>query len=360
MHTVTLNRPIDTPRWKLDAGQYLCEDLSAFELAIDAERGSTSVQPYAKSPAAAPHNELLISNGGYGDMLMWIPAFRRYRELYPFNRLTLSTRQRVHCVFSGLDFAPELIDYPVAFDDAVTKYDRIICSEHVQEASEEGKTTPAVDLKAKLLGVGPLEGEQRKTAYTVTETEKNYAAALMPRNHRKRIGIQLKSSSLTRDYHHTLMGQVMGALYDAGYEMLLFGSPNSCSEDSIPEMKRDLIKNMTLHGLTFRQSAALMQTCDVVFGPDSSASHVCGAIGIPAVIVFGSTGWQQRIADYQPHVTGITGHLPCSPCWHHPRGANYWPSGQPCATKGFCGAVNAIPPERIVAAIKKKLTTKPA
>lgn len=359
MHLVTLDKPLDDGRWNLAADSYLAEDLTAFEIAIAAERGSAQVQSNPRSLGLDANRLnprkrwLWIHNGGYGDLIMATPAIRELARARPEVELTLSCRQRVHCIFDGLPFAPKLIDYPVPLTVA-DHFDRVLCSEHIQESSDEGKTTPAIDLKAALLGVGPLVDEQRRVSYRALMQETEWAYGNYSRTHRKRIGIQLKSSSPTRDYHPSLMSQVMTGLYEAGHEIFLFGSPKSCPLDAIPAAKRGLIRNLTQESLTFRQSAAIMQTCDVMFGPDSSASHVCGALNIPGVFVFGSTAWQQRTADY-PTVTAIQGHIPCSPCWHHPRGAAIFPRGEPCATKGFCGAVNSIPPERVLSSIAKKL-----
>lgn len=362
MHVVTLTKPLKDNRWDLPEGHYLAEDLSAFEIGIAADRGTSKISPYFPVVSSSRSNVLLVSNGGLGDMLMLTPAIKRFRELYPFSKLTLSTRKKVWCVFEGLDFAPTLIDYPVPLEN-VSQYDQVLTTEGIQEdESERAKTVPAIDLKAYVLGVEPLTGGWRKTWYNCTEEEKKWAIEKYPRMKggctasRKRICIQVESSSPTRNYHFTLMGKLFSLLYDDGWEILLLGSPGSRSEDSIPPNKRDLIKNLTLDNLTFRQSVAVMTTCDVFFGVDSSGLHVCGALNIPAVGIFGSTHWKTRASDY-PSVTAIQSNMGCpiSPCYHHPRGASIFPAGQLCATKGYCGPIQAIDPERIFASIKKKL-----
>jgi ADP-heptose:LPS heptosyltransferase len=359
MHIVTLTKPVTDPRWNLAVGSYLAEDLSAFELATSAERGSAFVQPFGRTPGwtinlnGAPRRLLWIHNGGYGDMLMAVPALRAFAGKFPDVELTISCRKRVHCVFDGLPFGPKLIDYPVLLEVA-DSFNRIICSEHIQESSERGKTTPAMDLKAELLGVGPLAGEQRKTIYTVSDQEFDLAEEKYPRNHRKRVGIQIKSSSPTRDLHTQRMGEILTRLYDKGHEIFLFGTVGTLPANPFPDSKRDLIKDITAHALSFRESVAAATTCDVILCPDSSFLHVCGALEIPCVAIFGSTSWKLRSADYKS-VTALQGHGPCSPCWHHPKGAEIFPRGEMCEKMGYCGPMHMIQADQIVAAIEKKL-----
>lgn len=357
MHVVDLAQPVTSPRWNLTPGQYLCEDLSAFELAIEAERGSANLTSLAASAYCSSDRILLVANGGFGDMLMLTPALRKFFEKYPDRHITLATRQRVHCIFDGLPYAPELIDYPVPYTE-YRQFWNILTTEHVQEASEAGKTTPAIDLKAALLGVGPLEGHERQTGYVVAPAETQAMREKFPRTSRPRIGVQLVSSSPTRNYHKSLMSEVMTGLYDKGFEILLFSAPGSLPLDAIPEAKRDLIINTTVNGgLTFRELAALASTCDCLFTPDSSLMHIAGALDIPCVAIFGSTHWKMRTADYST-VVAIQSNMGCpiAPCWHHPRGHLIFPVGQQCASKGYCGPLNAISPDTIIQKIQKQLT----
>jgi len=364
MHIVTLTKPIETPRWKLGSGDWLCEDLSAFELAIDADRGTAFVQPYCPKDGwtvnldGSRQRLLWIHNGGYGDLMMAGPAIRKHAALNPDIEIVVSCRHRIHCVFDELPYRPAMVDYPVTANFA-SFCNRVITSEHIQESSEDGKTIPAVDLKARLLGVGPLVGDERKVEYVMKPEEVLAVSNAFPRLRnrdgiRKRIGIQPASSSPTRNYSHQNMTGVLTQLYADGFEIIMFGSPGSIAERAIPEIKRDLVKNATLQGFGFRESAALASTCDCIICMDSSFAHLAGALNIPCVALFASTDWHQRTADY-PSVFAIQGAGPCSPCWHHPKGAQIWPEGKPCASAGLCVPLNMIPPSHVVSKVKQLL-----
>lgn len=354
MHTVTLTKPVQDSRWSLEPGVYIMEDLSAWELAIASDRGTAWVSPYYPIQSNSNSNVLLISNCGYGDALMLTPALRRYRELHPFHRLTLATRKRIHCIFDGLDYAAVLIDYPVPLSEA-TQYDQILTTEHLQEdESERAKTVPAIDIKADLLGVGPLTGGQRRIQYKILEGDFK-ALQDHPRTTQVRIGIQAMSSSPIRNYHHANMGRVLTLLYAKGYEILLLGSKGTYKENPVPEAKRDLIKDCTQQGYSFRESAALAATCSCLLTPDSALMHIASALNIPCVALFASTNWEQRIEKGSSVFAMQGGGPPCAPCFVHPKGSNFWPNGMPCEAAGMCVPLNMLQPEQVVVQIEKKL-----
>ncbi len=355
MHIVKLSKPLHGARWNLGPGEYLMHDISAFEVGMTADRGSVACDEFLYYKPLEISSTLLVSNAGFGDMLAWVPAIRKHRKLYPTHRLALSSRTKFHAVFSFLDFAPELLDYPVLADVAFS-FSRVISNEGIQEDSDEGRTTPAIDICARVLGVGPLVDDERKTEYRVTQSENDWAISAYPRRAMKRIGIQLSASSPTRTYHPKLCGEVMRLLYEKGHELYLFGAPDSIPMSVIPENIRGRVKNLTADKLEFRQSAAVLQTCDCLFCPDSGLCHVAGATGVPTVAIFGSTSWKLRTAEYES-VFAIQASEGCefSPCHFHPIFNQLWPKGAPCEKAGHCTAINSIPPERIVAKIEQKL-----
>lgn len=361
MHICSLSKPHRSGRWDLPAGDYLCENLSAFELALDAARETATVMPYHKAPPSAEpmRSVLLVANGGYGDALLLTPALRAFRAKYPESRVALSIRQRIHCIFNGLPYAPELLDYPVPSRIA-SEFDTVLTFEGIQEDSEEGRSRHAVDIKARILGVGPLEGAARLPEYIVTPEEARWASTTYYRKRGiKRVGVQLQASSPTRTYHPKRCGEVMEKLYAKGYEVYLFGTPGSIPEKTVPLQHRERVKNLTAQDLTFRQSVAVATTCDCLFTPDSSLCHVAGALNIPAVAVFGSTDYRLRTVDY-PSVISIQSNVGCrlAPCNHHPKGSLIWPTDGMCSQPGHvghCTPLNSITPETILDKIEKQL-----
>jgi heptosyltransferase-2 len=104
----------------------------------------------------------------------------------------------------------------------------------------------------------------------------------------------------------------------------------------------------------FRQSAALLATCDAVVAPDSALCHLAGALNLPTVALYGPFPWALRTA-YALRTVALSGHGPCAPCFHHERAGEVWPEGKPCAKSGRCEVLATIEPERILAKLEKML-----
>jgi ADP-heptose:LPS heptosyltransferase len=369
MHILTVKKAFtDALGVAYAEGSYLCEDITAFQSAIEADRGTATVSPAIAFASSGNVNDaeavVLVTNAGWGDLLMLTPALRAFAAKHPNKPLAIACPTKRQSVFEHLSFSPWLVDYPLpiaAAQQLLESGAMFVTTEHVQEETERGRTRHAIDLKADILGVSLTTDEERKTDYIVTAEEMDWAVTTYaPIYHngarRKRIGIQMAASSPTRSYHPKLMGEVLKELTDAGHELMLFGSPGSLGDDLVPKMHRDTIRNLAADRLTFRQSAAVLQTCDAVLAPDSSLMHLAGALEIPCVALFGSTHWNVRTSTYKT-VRAIQGNggCPIAPCFHHPKGTRLWPKDAPCSTAGHCGVLNSIDPARVVREIERKL-----
>jgi len=350
MHLITLTKPYhDKLRGrKLEPGTYLCEDLTAFEIGVDAQRGTVTLEPFVKKMGDTTH-VLAVSNGGYGDALLWTPALREFNRVSRGRDVYISCPEKTQCVFDNLPYRPGYASYPYPYFSP-WPFGDVICSEHLQEGMEIGRTTPAIDIKAALLGVKLDTPEKRRVEYIVSAEESAWATSTYPRTQHRRLGLQLRASAPGRTPHPDIMSKVMSAFYAAGWELFLFGSPSEAGE--VPAQYRARVRDLSADKLTFRQSAAVAQTCDVLLCPDSGLVHIAGALGIPAVGLFGVVDWKLRTADY-PTVRVLQGREGCdlAPCTWHPKGHRLWPEGAPCEKAGSCVALNSITPERIVATV---------
>ena len=132
--------------------------------------------------------------------------------------------------------------------------------------------------------------------------------------------------------------------------MYLMGSPGQFQAGG-----DSAVVNLAQHGLTFRQSAAFLESCDCFFGPDSSLLHAAGALDVPAVGVFGAYPWKLRTA-YYTSVVAIQGIDGCSlaPCFHQDHSwTGTFPANGPCMQTGQCSVLVSIDPKRVIAKIKQ-------
>jgi lipopolysaccharide heptosyltransferase II len=69
--------------------------------------------------------------------------------------------------------------------------------------------------------------------------------------------------------------------------------------------------------LTLRQTAALIQRCDLLIGNDSSPLHIAAAVGTPTIGIYGPSNPAHfhPVGENHRHVS-IQSVLPCSPCFH--------------------------------------------
>jgi ADP-heptose:LPS heptosyltransferase len=238
--------------------------------------------------------------------------------------------------------------YPVDAN-LINSADAVLGLERVIELNEEGKTTHAVDLFAKAMCVEP---ESKHCEYYFAPHEKVWAAAKYPRVPGvKRIGLQMRASSPVRCYPQHRLQELIERVCTKGWELYVFGNPGQEKiECTVPNWR---IVNLTEHGLSFRESAAVLDTCDCIIGPDSALVHLAGALDKPCVALYSSYPWQLRTSQH-PSIRALTGNLSCAPCFHHPLHSD-WPEGAPCNKDGFCSALAQIEPKRIVSVVESKL-----
>lgn len=316
-------------RWRVVIG----EDMWAVRMLLKAEH-------YEEEPfnpkRTHPINDLwLLRGGGYGDLLMMTPMIRALRAAYPNIRLHVACGSSYKDLFYGLDVTVE--ELPIAFP--IPRETVIVAFEDWIEGHPGAEQTHMAQHFANKVGID-LKSDHRPS-YTVTEEEEEAAKTAFPRNNQKRIGIQVFASSLYRTY--PFIQDVTTLFLKKGCEVFFFGAPGQfkLEEGSPPELI-----NLTNQKLTFRQSAAVLTTCDVVVAPDSAMVHLAAALDIPCVGLYGPIPPELRGSG---KMSGLFGKAPCAPCFFHADYPQQFPANMPCAEKGYCVALAQIEPELIVA-----------
>lgn len=348
--SLKLNEEID-----LQPGSYLVEDLNAADFMSFAQRGSAELNFVPGSPKPFSQNEdwngrkiLIVRPGGFGDLLFLTPSVAEIKKRWPACEIHVAALSRYHPILKTSQ-VDAIIHYPVEIELA-SKYDAIVFLENVIEGNEEAHKIHAVDLVAKNIGIGPLEDKMMRYAFTKDEIE--WAEARYPRATARRVGIQISASSHSRTYPRDMTVKVTNMLAAKGIEVYLIGHPGEVSAPTPPP-----IRNLTIEGISFRQSVAAMATCDLVVGPDSVMIHIAGAIGMPAIGLYGAFPWKLRTA-YAPSVFALQGNRGCefAPCFYHgSRISPHFPTNGPCFKTGKCEVMASIEPERVVTAINSEL-----
>lgn len=105
----------------------------------------------------------------------------------------------------------------------------------------------------------------------------------------------------------------------------------------------------------FRESAAIMATCDCVITPDSAALHLASALNIPCVALFAAFDPATRVTSDKCFVLRGVGE--CVGCSFHSCGFDQWPEGKVCYKVGQCIPLAQIQPERIGAKVMQLVSS---
>ncbi len=381
MHILTLSTALDAgPDLNLTAGSYLVEDLSGAQILTMAGGGKMRPLEEKRTPLfQAPgstlvvHRDghwrgdpdaggectpgvvdcaslLIIRTGGLGDNTLLTPVLREIKRRWPTVKIAHAGIKELQQSIQNLPFIDELLPYPLPLEKA-QEYDGWIFLEGAIEKNEDAKTLHSVDAVAKFIGLTLPENMDKVQSYEPTQAERSWALWAYPRIPGiKRLCVQVGASALCRTYPMKKTGEVIAAMLAKGWEVFLLGAAGEIAPQKEPRPGLRIVSD----GVTFRQRAALIETCDCFLGPDSSLIHVAGALRVPAVGLYGPFPWQVRTA-YNPntHTLARREGFSCSPCYHHSHGRNQFPANCPTKSKGVCGVLAAIKPESIVAKIEE-------
>lgn len=333
----------------IPAGAYLFDDIAAFQIGaflLEQNRGIakawsfTQTRPIDRSKDYSGKKILVVRQGGFGDLLFLTPAIRETKEKWPQCQIHVACFDRFAGAFANNEDVT-VVDYPVSAHK-LSDYDAWVFLENTIEAGGRAETVHAVDLSAEAFGISSLSSGEM--IYSVSEREVAWADGAYPRSSSPRLGVQISASAKTRDYPFLQLIQVVRQMEQKGWEIYLFGSPGQLRERSTKS-----VRNLTLDGLSFQQAMAVLNTCDVVLGPDSALIHVAGALGRQAVALYGPFPSDLR-TRYARTVSPITERSGCpkAPCFFHGGPGTPFPKDGPCQKSGRCDALAAIEPKTIV------------
>jgi ADP-heptose:LPS heptosyltransferase len=270
----------------------------------------------------------LMRGGGWGDLLALTPVIRQIKENWPRCRLHIACGNSYRDLFYGLDVIPEMI--PIPWHPLIT----LVSFEELIESSPKAEELHIVDLFADKAGINL---SNRDIHYQLAPGEEEVAQKEFPRNSKARIAVQFLASALYRSYPQ--MQLVIKELAKEN-EVFIFGFPGQVQFKPYPN-----ITNLMDKKLTFRESAAVLKTCDACVAPDSSLVHLCVALDVPCVALYGPIPARLRASD---KVHSIEGVAPCAPCFFHADRSIDFPRNRPCTEISRCIALESISVENIV------------
>ncbi len=354
MHILTLGARIELgAKDVLDPGKYIATDVVAAQILLMAD-GEGSMTPLVEK---RPFGEgdwngkrvLIQRAGGFGDLILMTPVFREIKRRWPTCHLAISTMTHYSVCLLNLPYVDELLPFPISLEVA-EKFDAWIFYENAVEKNPRAHKVHITEIFAEIAGLKDMENWTPE--YRVKPTEAIWANEAYPRDPTvKRLAVQVGAASKVRRY--PMFGEVCSELTKRGWEIMLLGTPGELPPMD-PKKTPPLIRNLTVLGLTFRQSCAVMNGCDGFIGADSSLLHVAGGIALPAVGLYGPFPWELRTI-HCPTTLALSGDGKCAPCFHHtgPTMRQEFPAHCPSKAKGMCEVLASIKYERVVAKIEQ-------
>ena len=343
MRIVEVTKPYSGHGTSVEPGnRYLVEDTTLANLLNQGIVGRID----RWEPENGEGNSVLIHRaGGFGDLMAVTPLIRTLMAAGHGVSVCCMKKYADAVRCKGVGWEP----YPIRVSDAAT-YGQHILLEGVIEFAED-PSVHIVDLIAQAAGVELTEGKH--CSYHIMDESRVWAAENWPRRpqYKIRVGVQPTASVPTRTYPHDLMIKTLQLCITQGWEVAMFGNPGSIKK---PENSHPAVLYVTeSKDVTFDQSAAVLDSCDVVVAPDSAICHLAGALNKPTVALYGPFPWQAR-TKYHPSIRALTGILSCAPCYWHGR-SSMFPKDGPCSRTNKCEALAQISPERIVREVVKLL-----
>ena len=346
MRQVQMSQDVRTHGMNLRAGwSYLMEDPTLGHLlSLGAVGGVRDLVP--DQHESVPQGRTVVCrSGGFGDLLMLTPTLRTL--LAEGCEVAVCCHKQYRAALAGVPVA--WVEYPMTTLDRMA-YDEVLWLEGCIEFATE-PLRPAVDLLAEAAGVTLTQG--RHMSYEVDPEARLWVAENWPKRGR-RVGVQLMASAPSRTYPGEQMVEVITRLLnELEAEVFLLGAPGSIV---LERNESGRLVNLTAHRATWGQSAAAIESCDVVLGPDSAAVHLAAALGVRAVGLYGPFTHGSRI-EPGSSVRVIEGRGQCAPCHWHGRGSAFPPTG-PCALTGRCEVLGSIAPELVVQVVKEERERK--
>ncbi len=363
MHIITLKeRFVAYKVLDLAPGDYVVEDHNGAQLMSYAGQGKMKPldndRQFDDKKDYAGKTIVIVRAGGFGDITLGItPLARELKRRWPTCRVAVCTMKAYSVVLKGLPFVDEVCSYPAPLAEFL-KFDAWIFLEGAVEHNPDARKLHMADLFAKVAGLKDKPGlaangghpalDDQTAAYVCTEGEMNWLVEMYPRTTKRRVSMQVGASAACRVYPGDHWQDVIKEMLERGWEVFLLGKRGEIRGDQPVEH----LYNLTDTETSFRHSCAVINSSDVFIGNDSALLHVAGALGIPAVGLYGPFLGSLRTA-YAKNTFAIQATGSCAPCFHHANpgrgGSNGFPEHCPSKNKGICEVLASIEPKRIVA-----------
>jgi len=291
---------------------------------------------------------LILRHGGGGDILFMMTGARELKRMYPSMKLGIAIGKQYDPIVK-YSMTENIYTLPLKLD-IWNNYHYHLIFENLIENNKEAEEFNSYDLFMREMGldIKKVDPENKIPSITVKDEEidqakKEHLFLLSPK---KKIGIQIESSSPIRTYPPYHYIKVAKMLTDKGYQVYLFGGENQKNIiDSLIE-EIDKVEVYDVSGPNLRKAIVIAKLMDCFIAPDSMFIHIAGAFRIPVIGIYTPFHSGARMR-YFKNAIGIDSQVGCSPCWTHGHSPCHKGNPSPC--------FSTITPELIIEVFEKKI-----
>ncbi|MHC4220719.1 MAG: glycosyltransferase family 9 protein [Planctomycetota bacterium] len=311
MHAVTARSTITVPvengrsAITLEAGRpYVMHDVEvASGKQADAFDQVAALPPLPRpfDPAGPLTGRMIVPFiGGLGDAVSLLPVLSAIRRRHPRLRVEVATTHGPAEVFDLSRTVSHITPYPMSLTDW-SGYDHYLTLEAVHETRQSpGRALP--DVFAAALGVELGVREFDLVLPRAAEAAAEPSSVPL-------VAVAVGEGQTLRSYPQPMLRSLIGLLVRHGLGCVLLGHADPAW--SVP-VRPPIITDMRSRTPTVLELAVWLRAVDVVVCHDSFVMHLAGALGRPAVALFGPTS-SSHAAPYRSALS-LSSKARCAPC----------------------------------------------
>jgi ADP-heptose:LPS heptosyltransferase len=263
---------------------------------------------------------LVFRTGGIGDLLFIQPNLLYLKEKYPTCKIKFGCGPQYQAMVEAWDCVDEVLDLPFSIKH-LRESDYHALFEGVIERCRLAENVNAFHLFTEWLGLNlpdellipKQEPKQDKLDFCYKKLEE---WNVKPNDF---ILMQLRASSPIRTPNPKFWKEVVDALTDKGYKIILTDSPRQADnvDEFISGVKNpDKVFNFCKHSKSLDYSIALTKLCKTTVATDSAMNHIAASLGTHCYGIYGPFPGRVRLTTY-PKAKWIDAERDCAPCYLH-------------------------------------------
>ena len=254
----------------------------------------TNIDNYNISIDANNKSILIIRSIGLGDVLFLTPVLKKIKQVYPTCKIGFATASSQHELLHFIKEIDEIIDYPIEYD-IYNSYDYHFSVSGIIENSEIDKSSNIYYEYLNHLGVKDININDLIPHLTIPDLNS------ISLENSSIIGIHPFSGDNIRQLGLSSISFLCSKLIKLGYSILMFSNKFEYEKYYklfVKDITWSISKNSNRQNV-FKNTIEDLKTCKTVICGDSFITHLCQAIGVHCISIYGPFSPKCRVEGYK-------------------------------------------------------------